>query len=73
MFLVRFKGSVEDIVRRIIENKHADKKEIEGLVYAQPFEETRELIKKDGADKILQHRAVAHLTLIEEYLKKNPF
>ncbi|MFZ2984572.1 MAG: hypothetical protein WA054_02110 [Candidatus Moraniibacteriota bacterium] len=71
MFLARYKGSVEDVVRSIRENKYADKKEIEGFVYAQSADEAVRMSEKEGADGIIQHRAAAHLSRIGAYLRNN--
>lgn len=71
MFLAKYKGSVQDVVRSIRENKNADKKEIEGFVYAQSVDEAVRMSEKEGADGIIQHRAAAHLSRVGAYLRNN--
>ena len=71
MFLAKYKGSVQDVVNRIKENKNADKKEIEGFVYSQSVNEAVRMSEKEGADGIIQHRAAAHLSRIGAYLRNN--
>lgn len=70
MFLIRYKGSAEDVARSVIENLHAGKKEIDQLVYSQPAGQVRRLLKNPSAGRLIQHKGLANLILIVEYMSK---
>lgn len=72
MFLIRYKGSTEDLVRKVIANPHADKKEIEGSVFSIPSGQTDMLLKTKGAASFIQHKGIANLMLCNEYLENHP-
>lgn len=67
-FLVKYQGTVEDIVQKITENKHAGKAEIDELIYAQPVDEAARMIRLKEADGFLTHVLLTELHLTVEYL-----
>lgn len=71
-FMVRYKGTVNDIVKKIINNPYSGKAEIENLVYAQPVNDAMKMIKHREADGFLSHVLLAELYLTVEYLQNNP-
>lgn len=71
MFLIRYKGSTEDMVRTIMWNDHEEKSEIDQLVYAMPLLNAQEIVTHPDGTGIVHHKACLNLLLINEYLKNN--
>ncbi|MDP2946509.1 MAG: hypothetical protein Q8N88_00185 [Nanoarchaeota archaeon] len=71
MFLIKYKGNTEDLVKSVKENPHSEKKEIEGSVFSIPSEQVSTLLNKKGALSFVQHKGIVNLMLCNEYLKNN--
>lgn len=68
-FLVKYHGTVEELVTKITNNRNPDKAEIDELVYAQPAYEAAAMIWHKEADGFLTHVLLAELHLTVEYLR----
>jgi|SRR3989344_4326778 len=71
-FLVKYHGTVEDLVMKITDNRNAGKAEIDELIYAQPIQGAAEMIQHKEADGFLTHVLLAELHLTVEYLQNYP-
>jgi hypothetical protein len=72
MFLIRFKGSTQDLVERIAKNPHEDRAEIDSLVYAYPAEQIKHLLRQPDAERVVQHKGLLNLMMMERYLQQHP-
>ena len=71
MFLIRTKDSTTEVVRKIIHNPNAEKKEIEGSVYAVSAQDTESLLRTRAKNQPIQHKGAVNLILALEYLRNN--
>ncbi|HCX27833.1 MAG: hypothetical protein AUJ39_02185 [Parcubacteria group bacterium CG1_02_42_13] len=68
-FLVKYHGTVRDLVMKITDNRNAGRAEIDELIYAQPVHDAAAMIQYKEADGFLTHVLLAELHLTVEYLK----
>lgn len=71
MFLIRYKGTTRDLINAIQANKHEERNEIDEWIYTHPVAETSKLLSTRGADRVIQHKGLLNLILINEYLMKH--
>ncbi len=69
MFLIKYMKTTECLVKNIIENPHADKKEIDGSVFSISINQMNSLLKTRGVTSLIQHKGIANLMLCNKYLK----
>lgn len=67
-FLVKYCGTVEDLVAKIRNNRDPGKAEIDELIYAQPAGDAALMIQHREADGFLSHVLLAELYLTTKYL-----
>ena len=70
MFMIQFRGDTQDLVNRIAGNTHEDRSEIDSLVYAYPMEEVRKLLKQSDAERVVQHKGLLNLMMMDRYLSQ---
>jgi hypothetical protein len=68
MFLIRYKGSTTDLLSQIAGNPHEDRSEIDSLVYAYPMENVARLLRQKDAERVVQHKGLLNLMMIDRYL-----
>lgn len=71
MFLIRYKGSTEDLVNMVANKKNTLTGEVDEFMYAMPAARAAELIKRQGASSIIQHKGVLNLIMMDQYLKNH--
>lgn len=71
MFLIKFKGDTDDLIQRIATNTHEDRHEIDSLVHALPMETAGQLLKQADAERVIQHKGLLNLMMIDAYLRNH--
>lgn len=71
MFLIQFHGDTTDLVGRIAHNPHDDRAEIDSLVYAYPMEQVQRLLRQRDAERVVQHKGLLNLMMIDQYLRQS--
>jgi hypothetical protein len=69
MFLIEYGGSVNDLLAKIASNPHKDKAEIDSFVYAAPVDSVQKLLKQKDADRVIQHKGLLNLMMINNYME----
>ncbi len=70
MFMINYGGSVADLLGKIASNPHKDRAEIDSFVYAAPVDSVQELLKQHDADRVIHHKGLLNLMMIDNYMNK---
>jgi hypothetical protein len=72
MWLIRYDGTAEDVLKCITQNQNQERGEIDGLVYTLPLEDGRRLIRNPEGTNVIQHKGVVNLICIDQFLQNHP-